>query len=116
MGNGLPDILPVRNLVEALSAAGFEIVEHRDLAPECSPETPWYLPLAARWSVSRIKHTRAGRWFTNRAVRAVEILRVLPRGAAAVSLMLNAAAESLVRAGETGIFKPIYFIHVRKLR
>jgi len=114
VGNGLPDILPVPVLMGALSAAGFEIVEHRDLAPECSRETPWYLPLAAGWSLTGIKYTRAGRWFTNRAVRTLEAARVLPRGAAAVSDMLNAAAEALVLGGETGIFTPLYFFHVRK--
>ena len=114
VGNGLPDISSIPDVLNALKTAGFEIVEHRDLTSECSPETPWYLPLAARSSASGIRHTRAGRWLTTNVLRAMETLRIAPRGSTAVSDMLNAAADTLVLGGKTGIFTPLYFIHASK--
>ncbi len=51
---------------------------------------------------------------TNLGVRALELLRVAPKGSTAVSTLLNEAAAALVRGGETQIFTPMYFFHARK--
>ena len=44
----------------------------------------------------------------------VERVRIAPRGSAAVSSFLNAAAEAIVRGGETGVFTPMYYVLARK--
>ena len=113
-GDALPDIWYERDVVEALMGAGLEVVRSRDLALESDPETPWYLPLAGRWSLTGFKHTRTGRWATNRLVRALETIRIAPKGSTAVSTFLNRGADALVRGGETGIFTPMFFFHARK--
>ena len=33
---------------DALRAAGFELLETRDMVQDSDPETPWYLPLSGR--------------------------------------------------------------------
>lgn len=113
-GDGLPDIWSTDHVVEALKEAGFEVLAARDLALEADPETPWYLPLSGRWSLSGFKHTQAGRWLTGKLVRSLEAARVAPKGSTAVSAFLGRAANALVRGGETGIFTPMFFFHVRK--
>ena len=113
-GDALPDIWYQQDVLDALTQSGFEIVEGRDLAPESDPETPWYLPLSGKMSISGLKHTQAGRWLTNKMVRVLETARVAPKGSTAVSSFLNAGAKALVRGGETAIFTPMFYFHVRK--
>jgi sterol 24-C-methyltransferase len=113
-GDALPDIWTMGDVLEACVQAGFEIVESRDLAPESDPETPWYLPLSGQYSMTGFKHTPAGRWLTNKAVRLLETAGIAPKGSTSVSSFLNAGADALVRGGETGIFTPMFYFHVRK--
>jgi sterol 24-C-methyltransferase len=114
VGGGLPDLHTASEALAAIEAAGLTILEHRDLAGESDPETPWYQPLAAGWSMSGLMHTRLGRWLTNRMVRVLETARIAPRGATAVSTFLNAGADAMVAGGRTGIFTPLlYLVAVR---
>ena len=77
-------------------------------------ETPWYRPLSASWSAAGIQRTRPGRRLTRQVLRVLEAARLAPEGSAAVSDILNTAADALVQGGETGIFTPLYFFHARK--
>jgi sterol 24-C-methyltransferase len=113
-GDALPDIWTMPDVLDALKAAGFEILQSRDVAPEADAETPWYLALSGKWSITGFKHTPAGRFLTNKLVRMLEATKVAPKGSTAVSTFLNAAAIALVQGGETGIFTPMFFFHVRK--
>jgi sterol 24-C-methyltransferase len=114
-GNGLPELTHFTAVDRALSAAGFEVLEARDLAPDCAPRTPWYLPLTGQdWSLRGLHLTRPGRLFTHNAVRAMEWLRLAPRGATEVSTLLNTAADGLVRGGKLAIFTPMYFFLARR--
>jgi sterol 24-C-methyltransferase len=113
-GDALPDLVHTSEVDAALRAAGLSIVETRDLALTSDPETPWYLPLAGRFSWTGWKHMRVGRELTKRAVQLLEAVRIAPKGASEVSAMLNRAAVALVQGGETGIFTPMYFFHARK--
>jgi len=113
-GDALPELVEFAAVLDALAQAGLEVLEYRDLAPESDPWTPWYEPLAGRWSLGGFKHTRAGRAATNLAVRALETARIAPRGSTAVSTFLNRAADALVRGGQTGIFTPMFYFLARK--
>lgn len=113
-GDALPDIWYGHDVVDALKQAGFDVIGARDLTGESDRETPWYLPLTGKLSLSGFKHTTPGRWLTNKLLRVLETARVAPKGSTAVSSFLNAGAEALVRGGETGIFTPMFFFHVRK--
>ncbi len=113
-GSGLPDLWSTEEVVNALGGAGFEEVESRDLAVGPGVDVPWYMPLAGEWSPSGLSSTPAGRWIINRTVRALELIRVAPRGSTVVSDFLNAGADALVRGGETGVFTPMFFFDGRK--
>jgi sterol 24-C-methyltransferase len=113
-GDALPDLPGFDVVHDAVRAAGLELITSRDLAADSDPETPWYAPLAARFSVRGFHHSRAGRAFTHVAVRGLELARIAPRGATAVSSFLNAAARAIVRGGETGVFTPMYYVLARK--
>ena len=113
-GDALPDIWTMPDVLDALKAAGFEVMQSRDCAPESDPETPWYLSLSGKWSMTGFKHTPAGRFLTNKMVRVLEATKIAPKGSTAVSSFLNRAADALVAGGETGTFTPMFFFHVRK--
>jgi sterol 24-C-methyltransferase len=113
-GDALPDIWTIPDVLKSLEAAGFEVVNSRDCAPDADPETPWHLALSNDWSLSGMKRTPPGRWVTGKLVRVLEAARIAPKGSVAVSNMLNAGADALVKGGETGIFTPMFFFHVKK--
>ena len=114
-GDSLPDIATIPETLDALRAAGFEVIESHNTADDCDPETPWYLPLVGETSsLLAVRRGRVGRFLARRLIRAVEALRIAPKGSTAVSQMLGAAAEALIEGGEAGIFTPNYFFLVRR--
>ena len=115
VGDGLPDLSGAAEIRAALSSAGFELLEARDLAPDSDPETPWYRALqGGDLSLASIPRTPAGRALTNLTLRVGESLGIAPKGTRAVSTLLNAAADALVDGGKSGIFTPMYFFLARK--
>jgi sterol 24-C-methyltransferase len=114
-GTGLPDLATEPEVIQALEAAGFEVVDFRDRAPESDPGTPWYHALAGHdLSLRSLPRTPVGRWLTKGTVRLLELLRVAPRGTGAVSALLNRSADALVAGGQTGVFTPMFYFLVRK--
>ena len=115
VGDALPEIPLTVEVSRALQVAGFELVDAHDRAPESDPETPWHRALQGRdLSLGSIPRTPIGRAVTNLVLRAGERLHVVPKGARAVSTLLNAAADALAAGGESGIFTPMYFFLARK--
>lgn len=116
-GSGLPDIMSISEVKQALVAAGFEILEARDIAPTSDPNTPWYLPLTSReLSLRGFGRSRLGRVVTNFTLQLLEKLRIAPHGATEVSSFLNIGADALVAGGELGIFTPMYFYLAKKVK
>jgi sterol 24-C-methyltransferase len=114
-GDSLPDIAMIPDVLEALGAAGFEVIESHNAADVCDPETPWYLPLVGETnSALAVRRGRVGRFFARRLIGTVEALRIAPKGSTEVSKMLGAAAEALIAGGEAGIFTPNYFFLARR--
>ncbi len=114
-GGAIPELTPIPVVDEALKRAGFVSVEARDLAADCTPETAWYRGLSGReWRLKSLPRKPWGRFLTHTAVRLLERLRIAPQGSTEVSEMLNRGADSLVRAGELGIFTPMYFFRAGK--
>jgi sterol 24-C-methyltransferase len=114
VGDGLPDIWGTDAVVGGLLEAGFELVEARDLAVSSGSEIPWYEPIAGGWSLTGVRRTPVGRWLTHRMVQVLEWTRMAPKGTTEVSDFLNVAADALVLGGQTGIFTPMFFFHVKK--
>ena len=114
-GNGLPDIAHTSDIRSALSAAGFEVLEARDLSGDSDPETPWYRALQGRdLNLASIPRTPIGRALTNMSLRVGEKLRIVPEGAREISSVLNAGADALVEGGEAGVFTPMFYYLARK--
>jgi sterol 24-C-methyltransferase len=114
-GDGIPNLGPTSEILEALSEVGFEGVEGRDLAGEGDSETPWYLPLTGKELTLRgLPRTSVGRFISHRAVQLMESLKVAPQGSTELSALLNDAADALVASGEMKIFTPMYFFRGRK--
>lgn len=114
-GNGLPQVVSFCDIDDALRSAGFELVETRDRALDADAETPWYHPLEGNLRSFRgFPRSSFGRKVTNSILRSLELLRIAPQGATEAQEILNIAADSLIAAGRTGIFTPMYFHKARK--
>jgi sterol 24-C-methyltransferase len=114
-GDGLPNLIDTKHVLEALGLAGFAQVASEDLALAGDSATPWHLPLSGKEFSWRGLHlTSIGRRLSHRAVWLMERLRLAPKGATEVSAVLNTAAEALVAGGERGIFTPMFFFVARR--
>ena len=115
LGGGLLGIDDRPTIDGALRSVGFEVLQTRDLAVQTGPSIPWYEPLAGSGlSFAAFRSSRVGRWVTQSSLRAMETLRIAPRGTVRVSETLNLCADAMVEAGRLGIFTPMYLIHARK--
>eukprot|EP01113_Clastostelium_recurvatum_P036855 TRINITY_DN531_c0_g1_i1.p1 TRINITY_DN531_c0_g1~~TRINITY_DN531_c0_g1_i1.p1 ORF type:complete len:372 (-),score=118.37 TRINITY_DN531_c0_g1_i1:53-1108(-) len=112
VGNGLPELETADHILACLKEAGFEIIEHTDLAD--TGDIPWYYPLAPSFSVTGFLHTNLGRYMTGKFCQLLELVRLSPPGAYATNVMLQQTAHDLVEAGRHKIFSPMYFVLVRK--
>ncbi|XP_058788531.1 cycloartenol-C-24-methyltransferase [Vicia villosa] len=113
IGDGLPDIRLTTKCLEALTQAGFEVIWEKDLAVD-SP-VPWYTPLdASYFSFSSFRLTTLGRLFTKNMVKALEFVKLAPKGSQRVQDFLEKAADGLVEGGKREIFTPMYFFLARK--
>ncbi len=114
-GGGLVTIDDRETIDAAIHSLGFEVLEIRDLAEQSGPSIPWYQPLAGRGlSFASFRSSRIGRAMTRGTLKALETLRIAPKGSARVADTLNLCAAAMAEAGRLGIFTPMYFIHVRK--
>jgi len=115
VGNALPDLTHYSVVLDALETAGFEVEQTQDRVIAGDSETPWYLPLTSKdRSLRGLQRTPAGRELTIHLVRALERLRIAPKGASGVSSVLDTAADGLVAGGELGVFTPMFFFSARK--
>ncbi|CAN4109237.1 unnamed protein product [Withania somnifera] len=108
LGNGLPDIRSMGQCIEALKHAGFEIIWDKDIAID-SP-LPWYLPLdKSHFSLSNVRVTAFGRFFTRNMVKILERVGLTPEGSQKVQAILEQAADALVEGGKL-FTNTIYFL------
>ena len=115
IGNGLPELAPIPEVIASLKDAGFDLLETWDAAADSDPETPWYRGLEGRdLSLTSIPRTPIGRAITNVVTRGLEALHIFAQGTTAVSTLLNHAADDLVAGGRTGIFTPLLYAKARR--
>ena len=114
-GDALPDLVHTSVVVQALEKVGFEMVDARDMAYDCDPGTPWYLPLSSKErSLTGLRNSPAGRRATQVMVDTLEKLRIAPKGSGEVHRFLCKGADALVAGGEKEIFTPMFFVLARK--
>ena len=120
-GNGISHMRPRTDAINAIKAAGF-VLEHEEDLAERPDATPWYYPIAGEWQYTRtlwdlfsvVRMSRIGRGAMHNFLRALETVRIAPRGTAQTADELAAGAESLVKGGKLGIFTPMYFMIAKK--
>jgi sterol 24-C-methyltransferase len=105
-GGGLQKIVPIAEVKKALQDAGFKIITIQD---DCTEGMSWTLPLE-----KGMRSSKAGRAFTNFFVRALEVLKIAPKGSTAVSSFLNMGADAFVEAGKRKLFTANLFFLVQK--
>lgn len=110
-----PNLPTTSQQVEAVRAAGFEILAIRDKALDSDVDTPWYRSLQSRdFSLASLARIPAGRWFTAKATGLIERLRIVPTGTSECASILNQNADALVAGGIAGIFTPCFLVHARR--
>ncbi|CAL5434939.1 unnamed protein product [Camellia sinensis] len=113
LGNGLLDIRSMKQCLEALKLAGFEVIWEKDVASD-SP-LPWYLPLdKCHFSPSNFRVTAAGRFITRNMVRALEFVGLAPEEAKEFKLSWRKQQMDLLKVDGKNIFTPMYFFLARK--
>jgi sterol 24-C-methyltransferase len=113
-GNGLPDLISTHEIEQSLKDVGFELLEATDWALTAQPETPWYQPLSSGFSVTGFRNSRAGAFVTHQVVKALETMRLSPKGTVATHDVLRLAQAALCEGGKAGIFTPMFFFLARK--
>lgn len=119
LGDGLPEMETTKQVLEYVKKAGFEVEEAFDVIEQFreSPikNIPWYFPLQGSYSsLNGLRSTPVGRLVTNFMCRALEMLKIAPKGTYKATEILEEAADSLVQGGELGIFTPAFFVKARK--
>ena len=87
LGNGIPEMRPVRLARQALVNVGFEIEHEEDLADRDDP-VPWYYPLEGDiWKAQTVwdyftvwRMSWSGKLVTHTALRVLELVGLIPRG------------------------------------
>ncbi|TPX47410.1 hypothetical protein SeMB42_g02371 [Synchytrium endobioticum] len=122
-GNSLPKLYSIDQCKAAIRAVGFEIIDCQDFADPDAPlaagQDPWYSPLQGSYSlhldqIYRWRMNPIGRLMTTMFTWFMELLRLAPPGTCRVSLLLNLAADNLVKGGEQYLFTPMFFFLARK--
>lgn len=114
LGNGIPEMRPLKLARQAMKNVGFEIEHEEDLAERPDP-VPWYYPLEGDISKAQTfwdyltvwRMSWSGQLVSHNAIRLMEWAGFLPKGTYDVSESLKVAATSLVKGGQTKVrFSP----------
>ena len=73
VGDGLPPMYTTHETLQAVKAAGFDLVLAKDVADNGDGMTPWYATLAGGWSLSGLRMSWLGRQLTHTMVRALHV-------------------------------------------
>jgi sterol 24-C-methyltransferase len=122
LGNGLPDICNTKECLQALHAAGFEVITETDLAVDVRGANargvvqPWMTPLQPSWNIlsQRFQFNPVGAVLTNMVIASLEFLRIAPAGTVQTQRILQAGGFALRDAGAAGIFTTMYLLVGRK--
>ncbi|KAI9851267.1 MAG: Delta(24)-sterol C-methyltransferase [Thelocarpon superellum] len=120
-GDGISNMCKASVAIDAIKAAGFELLDHEDLAERDDP-IPWYYPLAGElkyassawdwFTVLRMSHL--GRFAVHNLIRGLETFRLAPAGTQKTADSLGVAADCLVAGGREKLFTPMFMMIARK--
>lgn len=114
-GNSICKLYTTAEINEKLEEAGFVLEGTTDLT-QTNPgnDVPWYNTLKSGWSLKQIRQTKASRTIMKGVFTVSEAIGLVKKGVVKTQKILLVAADSLVEAGEQGIFTPMYLIIVSK--
>jgi sterol 24-C-methyltransferase len=112
LGNGIPEMRPLRQARQALKDVGFHIEHEEDLAARSDP-IPWYYPLEGDirkaqtwWDYFTVwRMSWSGMMVTHNAMRVMELVGVIPKGTWEVGEALKVAMSALVESGQKKVSK-----------
>ncbi|THU81749.1 delta-sterol C-methyltransferase [Dendrothele bispora CBS 962.96] len=121
LGNGIPEMRPLRLAREALKNVGFEVLHEEDLA-ERPDEVTWYYPLEGDLSKAQtlwdylmvFRTTWLGIIIMHGFMWIMELFGFLPKGTMDVAEALKVAQHSLIKGGQTKLFTPMYLVVSKK--
>jgi len=121
LGNGIPEMRPLRLAREALNTVGFTVEHEEDLA-ERPDHVPWYYPLEGdirkaqtAWDYFTVwRMSWSGMFVTHNVVRILEFIGLVPKGTHDVGETLKVAGAALVQGGQTKLFTPMWLAISRK--
>ncbi|KAG6895453.1 hypothetical protein C0992_001175 [Termitomyces sp. T32_za158] len=110
LGNGIPEMRPLRLAREALKTVGFTVEHEEDLATRPDP-VPWYYPLEGDISKAQTfwdyftvwRMSWSGKLVTHNAIRVLEWFGFVPKGTHSVGESLKVAGDALVKGGQTKV-------------
>ncbi|KOS18921.1 Sterol 24-C-methyltransferase erg-4 [Escovopsis weberi] len=120
-GNGISNMCKIEVAVDAMKAAGFDLLHHEDLADR--PAThPWWWPLDGDlkclqiyWDFFNVAQmTRVGRFCARQFTWTMESIGLFPKGVYKAMVNLEVAADNLVAGGKEHLFTPMYLMIGRK--
>ena len=117
VGNGLPDIESVESCNAAFEACGFEIERCTNLAEE-TPSHPvsWFHELVSVDIFHNFWSTAVGHVAATTLLYVMETLRLVPKGSLKTQQMLKIGGDALCVGAVAGIFTPMQFYLVRKVK
>jgi sterol 24-C-methyltransferase len=121
LGNGISNMVPISEGVEAMKKVGFQMLHQEDLAERPDP-MPWYWPLSGEvrymQSFSDVftifRMTYVGRYIMHNIAGALELVGIAPKGTKKTADSLSTGAEGLVRGAKLKLFTPMYLMVGRK--
>lgn len=121
LGNGIPEMRPLRLARQALKEVGFVVEHEEDLAARPDP-VPWYYPLEGDISKAQTfwdyltvwRMSWSGKLVSHNFMRVAEFFGVLPKGTFDVAESLKVAADGLVKGGQMKLFTPMWLAISRK--
>lgn len=120
-GDGISNMCKVSEALDAMHAAGFELLRHEDLADR-EDHSPWYWPLSGELKYIQtlgdvftiVRMTKWGRTIAHNLAGLLETLKIAPAGTKKTADSLALAADCLVAGGREKLFTPMYLMVGRK--
>lgn len=110
IGNGIPEMRPLKLAHQAVCDVGFKVEHVEDLA-ERPDAIPWYYPLEGDirkaqtlWDLVLVWRTStSGKFVTHTGLRLLEGIGLVPKGTWEVCEQLKVAGDALVKGGQTKV-------------
>jgi sterol 24-C-methyltransferase len=121
LGDGISNMCKIEEGLDAIKAAGFELLHHEDLAERPDP-FPWYWPIAGEMRYMQsfrdvftcVRMTWWGRGLAHAFTGALETLGLAPAGTQKTANSLAVAADCLVAGAKEKLFTPMYLMVAKK--